>query len=615
MCGIVGIISKTEKPINGHPLSKMLSCLSHRGPDQHGAIYREGVALGARRLSLVDIPHGLQPFWNQSGSIVAVMNGEIFNYPSLRAQLQDNGVNLRTRCDTEIVPALYELKGEKFIEDLNGQFSIAIYDFRDNKLLLYRDRFGICPLFYTEVEGVLLFASEIKAFLDYPGFNASLDLRGLDQILTFPGTVSPTTMYRGVYSLQPGHLLKARINEESQVVCYWDLAFTHKPDPVNEEDLVDELDALLTTAVRERLSEEVPTGVYLSGGLDSSLVAAMVRKHRPRSVIDAFAIDFDEKLISERQFQDLAASHLNLDATTGVLSVKNILDRLQRVVWHTETPLRETFNAASLYLSEMARRAGYKVVLAGQGADEMFAGYVGYRFDVRSRGNQMLDATEREFNLNLTGSETFLYERKYAAFADVKDKLLSRDAREALQADSSKRSIVLGSRPAEHLSPLQRRSYLDCKLRLADHLLSGHGDRMAMANHVEVRYPFLCNDVVNFALRLPDHLKLNRLKEKYILKLVGRRYLPDAIVEREKFGFTAPGSPALIRMKDERIEHYLSEEYILRHNVFDVEEVARLKSRYSAPGFRIAVPFESDLLITVITYGMLADAFGMVGLQ
>jgi asparagine synthase (glutamine-hydrolysing) len=613
MCGIAGIVSRDDRAVDASLLSNMLQSLAHRGPDGAGMSFKPQIALGTRRLAIVDEMHGAQPCWSEDGSVVSILNGEIFNFKELRQDLVAAGVKLRTQCDAEILPHLYDRHGANFVDLLNGQFAIALYDFRQRRFLAWRDPFGICPLFYMETSGQLVFGSEIKAILSAQQDKPRLDLLGLDQIFTFPGPVSPRTLFDGIRALPPGHVLDMRAGQEIRVSAYWDLTFPAEASQRNFDDWVDELENLLLDAVRIRAPDETRVGLYLSGGLDSSLVGALLRACRPESPIHSFSIDFEDTLVSEGQHQAVMVEALAARHSTAKLGSAEVLDRLKQVIWHTETPLRESFNAASLALSEMARDAGLKAVLAGQGADELFAGYVGYRFDARG-GRTITDNMEASVNERLWGDPQFTYERNYGTFVRERTPLYASALRNTFD-EFNCTSISRPLRPlSSDLSKLQRRSYVDVKMRLADHLLSGHGDRMAMANSIEVRYPFLDMRVANLARSMPDQVKLNNLTEKYVVKAVGSRWLPNEIVARQKFGFTAPGSPTLLTLNDQYVEHCLSTETIQKQGLFDPEMVAHLKERYGRPGFRIAVPYQSDLLMTVLTCSMFMEIFDFTDL-
>jgi len=615
MCGIAGIISRNGVPLDHWRLDRMLDAIRHRGPDSRGTFYGETLAIGAHRLAIVDVRRGVQPTWSPDGNVLAVFNGEIFNHEDLRKLLEKQGYVFSTKCDTELIPALYQHYGRDFVHELNGQFAIGLYDFNKQAFFAWRDPVGICPFFYSVTQDKLLFGSEIKALLAHGSLNPALDLTGLDQILTFPGPISPRTLFKGIHALPPGCRLEARRGEEPLIENYWDFQFDEDDTIRSVESWVDELETLLFDAVRIRRSSEQRTGIYLSGGIDSSLVASMLRRLCKGEELHTFSIEFRDRLLTEAAHQDCVRRALAAKGHVFLMSDRDVLDRLEAVVWHTETPVRETFNAASLALSQMARQQRHKVVLAGQGADELFAGYVGYRFDAKVRGVRApADQREQLLNERLWGDPNFLYETKYAALGNAKKKFYSPAVRETLGAFECTKHAVLGRPPSATATSIQRRSYVDLKLRLADHLLSGHGDRMSMANGVEVRYPFLDKRVVSAAARMPDLMKLRDMKEKFVVKKVGERWLPAQIVDREKFGFSASGSPMLLALKDDRVEELLSEERIKRQNLFDVEEIRRLKVRYSQPGFRLAVPFETDFLIVAITFALFSDLFGIDGI-
>jgi asparagine synthase (glutamine-hydrolysing) len=612
MCGIAGIVSREMAGIEHNVAERMLAVLTHRGPDFTACEYRSDFAMGVRRLSIVDVVHGKQPVWFEDGSVVAVLNGEVFNHHALRTELERHGYVFRTKNDTELIPALYRRYGVDFVDKINGQFAIALYDLNARVFHAWRDPMGICPFYYaTPRFGSFIFASEIKAICAFPGFEARLDPVGLDQIITFPGPVSPTTLFAGVSSLPAGCHVSCALGGEPKVERYWQMTFDEENEEHSEQEWTDQFTALLGEAVRLRVADEVPTALYLSGGLDSSLIGALMSV-KAGSRLHAFSVDFDDKLISERAYQEVMAEFLDAQHHSLLLDARGICDRLERVVLHTETPLRETFNTASLALSEMASSQGIKVALAGQGADELFAGYVGYRFDARLRHPARAGATaDGQINMRIYGDSSFTYERRHNHFDISRRAIYSPYLRNSFDNFNSSKTVSLVEDISPNATILQRRSVVDLRLRLADHLLAGHGDRMAMANSVEVRYPFLDPHVVRLAQRLPDSLKLRGLCEKYIVKQVARRRLPKGIIEREKFGFTASGSPALLRLNDERINYYLSKEKLTRDNVFDLAEVDRLTKLYRADNYRVNVPFETDLLITVITYGMLSDAFSI----
>jgi asparagine synthase (glutamine-hydrolysing) len=573
--------------------------------------------MGFRRLSIIDLAGGDQPIFNEDRSIVVLCNGEIYNYPELKHELIAKGHIFQTGSDVEVLVHLYEEQGIEFLNKLNGQFAFALYDGRQQKLFLARDHFGICPLYYTVARGEFIFASEIKAILKHPWVQREVDLTGLDQLLSFPGLVSPRTMFKDIESLKSGHYIEVSAGN----VCvkeYWDLDYPlvedvveEKPEPYYREGLREKL----AQAVRYRLQADVPVGFYLSGGLDSSLIAALINEVSPGQQRHSFSIGFNDKSMCEARYQRLMAEHVNSNHHEIVFDWPEISQRLSEMLYHCEMPVKETYNTCSMALSEAARSAGVPVILTGEGADEFFAGYVGYRFDRFRSGNGKKDNLETilegELREKLWGDKDFFYEKDHHAFNEVKGALYATDLAENLEEFDCLNYSLVNKERLRGRHYIHQRSYLDFKLRLSDHLISDHGDRMALANSVEARYPFLDVNVISFARQIPPHLKLNDYTEKYLLRRIAEELLPPEIIRREKYGFIAPGSPYLLQQNIEWINDILSYERIKRQGFFNPEVVERLKARYLEPGFKLNFPFDDDLLIVVLTFGMFLDLFNL----
>ncbi|MGW6916412.1 asparagine synthase (glutamine-hydrolyzing) [Kitasatospora sp. NPDC054939] len=618
VCGLGGFIGPGHDPRAARELlAAMGAAITHRGPESVGYHVDGTVAFAFARLAINDLAAGSQPMYDESRQIVAMTTGEIYNYRELRDLLISRGHTLHTRCDTEVIPHLYEEFGRDFLTRLDGQFAIVLYDHREQLFLGARDHFGVTPLFWAHHDGQLVFGSEIKAMLEHPAVPRRVDLVGLDQVLTLPGLVSPRTMFEGVHSLAPGTAVEFRPGNEPKVWTYWDLAYPQADADLERHDesyYVDRLEELLVRSVEKRLQADVEVGLYLSGGLDSSLVGAIMRHLMPDAQIRSFAAAFPERELSESDYQRLMSGVLDTRHHERFVHGEEISSRLRTVVRHTECPLKESFNSAAHALSEAVHQAGIKVVLTGQGADEFFGGYIGYRFDPIRRAQSTgrpADLREARMRARLWGDENFFYERNDAEFRHTKGALYSaavrarQDEIDCLDHPLVDRERLVG------LHDLHRRSYLDLKLRLGDHLLGDHGDRMAFAHSVESRHPFLDRELVEFLATVPPDLKLHGLEEKYLLKQVARNWIPRRIVDREKFGFTAPGSPHLLRQEDPAIEALVSRERIEADGYFDPDRVEQLVRQYTAPGFRINVPFETDLLMTVITFNMLLDLYDL----
>ena len=610
-----------ERRAQPEVLARMVDRLVHRGPDSAGYFADGPAGLGFRRLSIIDLAGGDQPIYSEDESLVLVCNGEIYNYKELRDGLEKRGHPFRTDTDVEVLLHLYEEEGTALLDRLNGQFAFAIYDRRERQLFLARDHFGVNPLYFAVADGVLIFGSEIKAILEHPLAPREIDLTGLDQVISFPGIVSPRSIFKGVESLPAGHFLTVK-NGDLRVAEYWDLDYPREGEAASvrpESYYVETLEELLARSVRYRLQADVPVGFYLSGGLDSSLVAALVREAAPGVTRHSFSIDFADREISESPYQRLMARHVGSEHHEIVFDWSEIAGRLPLMVEHCESPVKESFNTCSMALSESARRAGVKVVLAGEGADELFAGYMGYRFDQSgmrgARGHDLETVLEDEIRERLWGAADIFYEVDQHPLREIKTSLYSAGAVELFADFECVNFPVVNRERLRGRHFIHQRSYLDFKLRLADHLLSEHGDRMVMANSVEGRYPFLDIDLVEFARTVPPGLKLNGLSEKYIVKRVAERYVPERIVRREKFGFRAPGSPYLLRQGVEWIDDLLSYERVRRQGYFNPETVERLKTRYSREGFTLNPHTESDLLMLVITFNLLLERFELPSLN
>jgi len=616
LCGICGAFSfSTGRPVSEANIGRMSRTIVHRGPDDDGLFVDGAVGLGFRRLSIVDLATGNQPIPNEDRTVWLICNGEIFNHGELRDELRARGHQFRTRSDAEVLLHLYEEMGERLLERINGQFAFALFDKTRNRLLLARDHFGVAPLFYTVVHDTFVFASEVKAILAYPGVERRVDMTGLDQILSLPGLVSPRTMFEGISSVPPGH----RVIVDSNGVdskAYWDLVYPPEGESLEtrcENSYREELESTLMRSVRRRLQGEVRVGAYLSGGLDSSLVTAMMVANGANPV-RTFSITFGDRMFDETKYQRIVADHVGCLHNQVDLGLEAIEGRLRSAIWHSECPIKESYNTASLTLSAAARDHDVPVVLSGEGADELFAGYIGYRFDAfrRQRGTGVpLERREAELRRQLWGDETIFYENDLARHETERALLYAPMVRENFPAFEFARSGLVDTDRLKGIHHQHQRAYLDMKIRLGDHLVGDHGDRMLLANAVEGRFPFLDIEVADLARRMPPDMKLRNHVEKYILKEVGRSYLPDTIVDREKFAFNAPGSAYLIRQGTDWVEHMLSPETICRHGYFDPARIEALKRRSldeeAAPGGGN----ENDVLMTVLTFGVFLELFDM----
>lgn len=618
MCGICGFIQFDKQALDEQDrtiIENMNKRLIHRGPDAQDVALFGNVALGFSRLSIIGLSNGMQPVWNEDETVVLICNGEIFNYIELRKLLVSRGHRFRTDSDIEVIIHLYEDHAMDFLNMLNGQFAFALYDRKRQQLFCARDQMGIIPFFYTFAGNTFIFASEIKSILQHPLAPKEVDRVGLDQVFTFAGLISPRTMFRDINSLENGYYLMVDRKGGIEKKEYWDLIFPEEEaqtDGKPEDFYVDRLEELLEDSISLRLRSDVPSGLYLSGGLDSSMIAMKVSQLIPGCQKEAFSIDFVDSGLSESRYQKLIAAGSNSKLNQKLFFPDDIIKRLRLSIYHSECPIKETYNTASLSLSESVRASGIKVILSGEGADELFAGYVGYRFDKMRAMNlvqNQSDPKEEALRERLWGDPSFFYERNFLDFGNVKRQLYSHDMNTVFEDFDCLNHAVINKQRIEKRDILNKRAYIDYKIRLVDHLVSDHGDRMALANSVEVRYPFLDKNLIEFSTTIPSSLKLKGFTEKYILKKMASRFVPKPVAEREKFHFIAPGSPYLLRQNIDYINDILSYDLIKKQGYFNPDQVEHLKKTYCEDGFTINAPFENDLLITVITFGILLDTY------
>ncbi|MDP3541029.1 MAG: asparagine synthase (glutamine-hydrolyzing) [Elusimicrobiota bacterium] len=581
MCGIAGVFDRTRRTAaDESDLRRMLAALRHRGPDEFGVLLDREAGLGSARLSIIDLSGGGQPIANEDETLWIVFNGEIFNYIELRAELEAQGHTFRTRTDTEVVLHLYQRHGPRCLERLNGQFAIAIWDTRRRRLFLGRDRLGVRPLFYTETPGgALLFASEIKSILSDRRARAEIDPEVVRQIFLFWAPTSPHTAFRGIVELPPGHFL---LSDEggTRIERYWENSFPDASRPAAPrrfEEVVEEFRALLTDACRIRLRADVPVGAYLSGGLDSSAIAAVVRRGAANR-LSTFSIAFDDAQFDESSFQREMAAHLGTEHHVVKATHADIGRVFPEVVWHAEAPMMRTAPAPMFLLSRLVREKGFKVVLTGEGADEFLAGYDIFkedkvrRFwaraplatgrsallkrlypDIGALGQSHHETLAAFFGEGLSDTGSPLYSHAVRWRNNLRTwRFLSGEAAPAPHFDRLAASLPAGF---GGWGPLARAQHLEISIFLSHYLLSSQGDRMGMANSIEGRFPFLDVRLTEFCNRLDPRMKLHGLREKRLLKAAAGPWLPDIISRRPKRPYRAPihrsffhaGAPEYVR--------------------------------------------------------------------
>jgi asparagine synthase (glutamine-hydrolysing) len=598
MCGIAGAVDLTGmREFPAARLLAMTGAIAHRGPDDEQTHREPGVALGARRLSIVDLAGGRQPIPNEDHSIWVAFNGELFEYPELRQELLAHGHRLTTRCDTEAWVHLYEDRGEAMFVKARGQFAVSLWDRNDRTLILGRDRVGICPLYYAEHDGWLLWGSEVKALLASGLIEPRPDRQGLDHFFSFFCAGTSRTFFEGVKSLPPGHFLRVK-DGRVQLRRYWDLDFPDAGQERREADpstLVDELEGLLRQAVERRLRGDVPVVSYISGGLDSTVVLGLSSRQRGQAV-PSFTIGFDRAGPDERAASREAAAVLGSQLTTVTLDHGDIAAGYPELVTAAEGPVMDTSCAALMKLAEAVNRQGYKVVLTGEGADEALAGYVWFKIqkirDTLFRQGGALGMFLRARMLRGIGGDSSRWlplrpmrgvrtaqQELYDILSQTRTQLYSAGMWDSLGAHSAYADLDLTNDRMTRWSPLNQSLYVGYKVMLAGLLMVAKGDRIAMHSSVEARYPFLDDDVISFAATLAPEYKLRGMTEKWLLRRVAARTLPPQIANRPKTMFRASWARTFIGPdRPAWVDQLLSPESLRATGYFDPDLVATARA-------------------------------------
>jgi asparagine synthase (glutamine-hydrolysing) len=605
MCGIAGIVALGGAPApTREALLRMAGALSHRGPDELGLYRDAGAGLAHARLSIIDLATGQQPMADALHTTWIVFNGEIFNYLELRTELAALGHRFRTRSDTEVIVQAWHAWGERAFERFNGQWAVALWDSPARRLVLARDPTGICPLHLCQHAGHLYFASEVKSiFAANPAIPRAFDPAGIEQTFTFWSVIPPQSVFKGVEELKPGHLRIYQAGSFKERSFY---APSYGGFSGSLHDAVESVRSAVEEATRLRmLRADVPVGSYLSGGLDSSLVAALGRRFAGER-FQTFSLRFEDAEYDETSYQHLMAQCLGAEHHEVVVSRADIAAAFPQVIAHTERPILRTAPAPLYLLSGLVRRHGIKVVLTGEGADEMFAGYDLFRegkvrrFWARQPGSarrpRLLErlypylarspvaqqAMARRFfgrNLAAHGAPGFAHDTRWHTTGALK-RLLS----PAMRTGRDPAAELLADLPAPFASwtSLAQDQYLEKRTLLAGYLLSSQGDRMLMAHSIEGRFPFLDSNVISLANSLPDSYKLRVLDEKHVLKRAAAGAVPAEILARKKQPYRAPDAAALFDAP--YVDELLSESQVRETGVFEAQPVTQLLRKCRAHG-------------------------------
>ena len=552
MCGIAGLVRWDGEPVFETDIRSMCRVMVHRGPDEEGVFLGSGIGMGMRRLSIIDLSGGQQPVSNEDGSVWVVFNGEIYNYLELRQTLTRKGHVFRSASDTETIVHLYEDYGPRCVDHLRGMFAFAIWDVRRRRLLLARDRLGIKPLYYAELNGGLAFASELKPILQLPEVSRSLDWESVGHLFTFLATPPSRSIVDGVRKLEPGRIAMAGDGRALRIERYWDVDFT-PASHATEDDLVEELQSLLAESVRLHQVSDVALGAFLSGGIDSSAVVATMARLTPGRV-KTFSIgfaeaDYDEHEHARRVADEFGTEHHELVLRPDVVSI------VEDLAWYLDEPFGDTSAIATYMVSKLAAEH-VTVVLTGDGGDELFGGYDKYVTEARERGFARVPRLVRTLagavghlmpegmrgrrflrHLALDGAERYV-DASTLFYADELRRLLRPDAYELVSRYDPRLHAMsyLHGIGADWMAAVQ---YCDIQTYLPLDILT-KVDRMTMAHSIEARPPLLDHKMVEFAARVPASLKLRDGMTKYLLKRAMRGILPDDIIHRPKHGFAVP---------------------------------------------------------------------------
>jgi asparagine synthase (glutamine-hydrolysing) len=628
MCGIYGISGFKSFDRATNIMQKMQELLHHRGPDAHG-IWTEttsDVSLGHNRLSIIDLSDSAtQPIYNEDDSLVLVFNGEIFNYKELREELIAKGHQFKSSSDSEVIIHLYEEEKENVVNRLRGMFAFAIYDKKNDELFIARDHFGIKPLYYTKQDDVFYFASELKALKESGASKLSLNEEAVKSHLSFLWCPFPATVAKDVFKLEPGTYIKVKKGEILEKVNYYDICFDGERSDVSVDDAIDQLDHLMEDSIKEQLVSDVPLGLFLSGGLDSSLIAAYVRKLNPNKPIKAFTIDIQgadmEGNPNDLPYARKVAKSLNIELEEIIVTPEDVLEYIEELTYILDEPLADPAAINVLLISKYAREKGFIVLLSGAGGDDVFSGYRRHKaleYDkkldkVPKFAKAIASSVSKKLPVNnpklrkarkfLEGVDLPMEERLIDYFYWLKN-----DEMESLFSDEFKlktKNFQPGDRlkssfeniPLEN-DPLNKMLYLESKFFLVDHNLN-YTDKMGMYNSIETRVPFLDYRIVDWAAKLPTHYKLNNGETKWILKKVAERYLDDEIIYRKKTGFGAPLRQWIKEELDTLLNKYLNKEIMTKHGVFNYDAIQSLIKKNKEGTIDAAYTIFSILCITI----------------
>jgi asparagine synthase (glutamine-hydrolysing) len=635
MCGIAGFIyTDRTRPVDPETLVAMAAIQYHRGPDGFGWHAMDGIGFSHARLSIIDLDEerGKQPFLSDDQRLMLTKNGELYDYQRIRANLTASGARFRTKSDSEIIMHLYPRLGlEGTLPHLRGEFAFALYDREADAVHLVRDRFGIKPLYWTEINGGIVFGSELKVLFAHPDVNREFDSAGLYHQLM--QTIVPgSTAFAGVHQVKPGHVLTIRRRDgrlQIEERCYWDMPFPEenaRTEVFDESEYTDAVRERLIEAVQLRLEADVPVGCYLSGGIDSCAIVGIAAASTQGSV-KTFTIGFDSADYDETPIAREMAEAVGADQEVLRLNADHLYDYFEVTLWHTERTIYNTLGVAKLLMSRRVNEVGYKVVLTGEGSDELFGGYPAFRRDMLLHGLDHLSSDERAEWEAVLAENNKLFKGAMLAEQSIEDTaltakvgftpsclqpwlassqrvpaLLHPDHRSALSGYSPGAAIAdtLDASALKNRHPLDRAQYVWIKTMLEGQILTWGGDRVDMANAMEARPPFLDHHLAEYAAMLPPAMRIHGRTEKYVLREAMKGLLPETLYKREKFAFMAPPAhtdPKKWRAMQVLASRYLNPNTIAETGLLDADGVTALLKLHEAPDTSAATQTQLDAVI------------------
>lgn len=636
MCGIAGIFASTpDTAIESQTLVNMAAIMNHRGPDSYGYCNPAdmGIGMSHARLSIIDLDEnrGRQPFWLDGGQTMCVHNGEFYDFQRIRTELMAAGVDFTSKSDSEVLPALFRRFGmNDTLTRLRGEFAFSLYDEMEDTLYLVRDRFGIKPLYWTQTDDAIIYGSEVKVILAHPEVKPELDSEGLFHQL-IQVMVPGTTAFKGIQQVEPGHMLKiSRKDGEFHIEThkYWDMDFPviGTREEHTEDYYVEGVRRELIDAVQVRLNADVPVGCYLSGGIDSCAILGLASGIE-QEPLKTFTISFDNADYDESEIAREMAESVNADQEVLQLNADLLYNNFSRTIWHTERTIYNTLAVAKLMMSQRVRHVKYKVVLTGEGSDELFAGYPAFRQDMFLHGMEGLDASQAsEWRASLEASNALFKGAMLAKDEYVSDELNSKvgftpsclqpwlgcseHAKQLIHP--SHRKHLEGYEPGNAIAaklddsylserhPLDKAQYVWIKTMLEGQILTWGGDRVDMANSMEARPPFLDHKLAEFAVTIPPEMRIRGSKEKYVLREAMKGVLPETLYKREKFAFMAPPAhtdDAKWKKLKALLNQYASREKVEKAGLLDADYLETLVSKQESTDTDVSEKVQIDAIL------------------